>query len=127
MIFLTSSLDSAIPKDIKGPSNSSKPIPPEPSSSNDLKYFLSSDLSLSSKSIKCFFPCSLSHFLSDCSCNYLFYSVTFYFFSLRSSINSSYVTFLSTSDLYTKSLISTFEKSESSSSSELLNSLFNPY
>lgn len=37
-IYLTSSLDSAIPNEIKGPSNSSNPISPEPSLANDLKY-----------------------------------------------------------------------------------------
>lgn len=57
IIFLTSSLLEAIPNDIKGYSNSSRPIPPEPSSSNSLKYFFNSILSLSSKSIKCFLPC----------------------------------------------------------------------
>jgi len=113
IIFLTSSLDSAIPREIKGPSNSSRPIPPEPSSSNDLKYFFNSYLSLSSKSIKCFFPLSLNHFLSNYSWSYLFYSKHFSFFSILSANNSSYVTFLRTSDCYTRSLILKFEKSES--------------
>lgn len=50
---------------------------PDPSSSKDLKYFFNSNLSLSSKSIKCFFPLSLNHFLSNYS--YLFFKKIIHF------------------------------------------------
>lgn len=51
------------PKAIRGSSNSSTPIAPDPSSSRQLKYYLSFLNSSSSKSIQCFLPCFFNQFL----------------------------------------------------------------